>query len=147
MRLELLVEEGPEQAATEEMSRIAAVLPRHLAAVVDRPLPTNTVNVVVCSGQLMAELNSRFRGKHGVTDVLSFPLADCAEAEVAGEVYICWPRLLEQATELGHSWQREFGFLLVHGLLHLLGYQHGSEPNPEMRLLEEQTLSQLGLRR
>lgn len=135
-----------DSAARREIESIAAAVPPLLADVVDRPLPRGTVNVVLCSSHLIARLNKQFRGREDVTDVLSFPLgADCGET--AGEIYICWPRLLEQAAEYGHSRQREFGFLLVHGLLHLAGYEHGAEPCPRMRRMEEQVLNRLNLRR
>ena len=101
--------------------------------------------VIVASGELVRQLNRDFRNTDAVTDVLSFPLGD--EGEITGEIYICWPRVVSQAGEYGNSLEREFGFLLVHGILHLLGYEHGDEPNPEMRALEEKILERINLGR
>ncbi len=134
-----------EQRQSEEIVRemVAA-----LAKTVD-PLPTATVNVVLCSQEFIRNLNKQFRGKDAATDVLSFPLVELKENAqqdtLAGEIYICWSRAQQQAEELGHSWQRELAFLLAHGLLHLLGYEHGDEPNREMRQLEEKILAEMKL--
>ncbi len=75
------------------------------------------------------ELNREYRGIDKVTDVISFALEDKkddfeAEIRFLGEIYICIPRMIEQALEYGHSIKRELSFLTVHGLLHLLGYDH-----------------------
>ncbi|MDD4658739.1 MAG: rRNA maturation RNase YbeY [Eubacteriales bacterium] len=107
--------------------------------------PQECYNVIVASEELVRQLNRDFRHNDSVTDVLSFPLG--AESEITGEIYICWRRVESQAQEYGHSRQREFCFLLVHGILHLLGYEHGEEPNPEMRAMEEKILERLNLGR
>ena len=99
-------------------------------------------NIIIASDDLVRQLNYDYRDKDYLTDVLSFPLGE--EDEVSGEVYISWSKVLEQAEEYGHSWQREFSFLLVHGILHLLGYDHGDQPSPDMRALEEKILALLG---
>jgi len=105
---------------------------------VDMPLNKEVIHVIIASDSLIQELNRDFRGKDSLTDVLSFPLGH--DQEVTGEIYICWTRVISQAEDYGHSWQREFSYLLVHGVLHLLGYEHGVDPNPEMRELEEKIL-------
>lgn len=102
-------------------------------------------NIIVASEELVRRLNRDFRNNDAVTDVLSFPLGD--EDEITGEIYICWNRVESQAMEFGNSLHREFSFLLVHGILHLLGYDHGDEPNPEMRALEETILERINLGR
>ncbi len=137
------------QVAAEEdrLSReIICGMAGALASVVDN-LPAAAVNVVICSEEFIRRLNRQFREKDSVTDVLSFPLEGLEEDEVWGEIYICWARVQEQSKELGHSWQRELAYLLAHGLLHLLGYDHGDEPNHEMRQLEESVLAEIGLGR
>jgi len=103
------------------------------------------INVIVSSEGLIKQLNAQYRGKDAGTDVLSFPLGK--GEEVTGEIYICWSKVLSQADDYGHSWQREFAYLLVHGLLHLMGYEHGEESNPEMREMEEKILDTVQLRR
>lgn len=102
------------------------------------------------------ELNQTYRGKNQPTDVLSFPMyeADEEEIEVAdeeeplllGDIVISIPRAKEQAVEYGHSFERELGFLTVHGFLHLLGYDHGTEEEEKsMFAKQEDILAQHGL--
>ena len=75
--------------------------------------------VVVFVGlEEMTQLNRDFRGKDGGTDILSF------EGEGIGELVLCGKILLAQAKEHGLSSRQELGYLLIHGLLHLLGYEH-----------------------
>lgn len=102
------------------------------------------------------ELNQTYRGKNQPTDVLSFPMyeADEEEIEVAdeeeplllGDIVISIPRAKEQAVAYGHSFERELGFLTVHGFLHLLGYDHGTEEEEKsMFAKQEDILAQHGL--
>lgn len=103
------------------------------------------------------ELNSSFRGKDAPTDVLSFPLGEDGKydlnnetgAVLLGDIVISMERAVEQARLYGHSLEREIGFLTVHSMLHLLGYDHersGLE-GTIMREKEEEILSELGLSR
>ena len=65
-----------------------------------------------------------------------------------GEIYICFDRVKEQAVEYNHSVKREFCYLAVHGLLHLLGYDHMTEEDKkEMRALEEEILNEYDIKR
>ena len=75
------------------------------------------------------EINKNNRGIDKVTDVISFAFEDSDtflynDIRVLGDIYICIPKMIEQASEYGHSEIRELAFLTVHGLLHLLGYDH-----------------------
>lgn len=83
------------------------------------------VNVLVTTDAVMRSLNARFRGKNKSTDVLSFP---ANEAEVrksfAGELAISAPIALRNAVQLGHSPAEEVKILVLHGILHLAGYDH-----------------------
>lgn len=112
-------------------------------------------------------LNSDFRGADRATDVLSFPLLnfegyarDASEENlkydknpetdcvVLGDIVISLERARVQAEEYGHSIQRELGFLTVHGMLHLLGYDHEEcSEREQMREREEHVLRSLGLTR
>lgn len=99
-------------------------------------------------------LNSEYRGINEPTDVLSFPLdEDPSEVpfdtlRLLGDVIISLERAQEQAEEYGHSLQRELAFLVVHGVLHLLGYDHETDAEREvMREREESALDGLGLAR
>ena len=71
----------------------------------------------------MKRLNSKFRGKNSTTDVLSFPLAENFERHL-GDIVISLPQARKQAREFGSRLQEELLRLLIHGLLHLLGYDH-----------------------
>lgn len=85
----------------------------------------------------MRLLNERWRGKSSPTDVLSFPLdlRDPSGRRHIGDVAICWEVAVRQAEERGHSPTREAGALALHGLLHLLGYDHETDDG-EMEALE-----------
>ena len=91
---------------------------------------TNSLfSIVFIDEETIQDLNRKYRNIDRVTDVLSFAFEDNAEAinekmRFLGEIYVCIPRMKEQAKEYGHSEDRELGFLVVHGLLHLLGYDH-----------------------
>lgn len=87
------------------------------------------VSLILVSNAKIKELNRDFRGKNAATDVLSFPLSwqRPAVADMpfeVGEIVISMERCREQAKDLGHSQQREFAFLFVHGALHILGFDH-----------------------
>ncbi|GAF65954.1 rRNA maturation RNase YbeY [Alkalihalobacillus trypoxylicola] len=104
------------------------------------------------------EINHQYRDKNQVTDVISFALNEQGEGEqaimteglpnVLGDIIIAVPRLEEQAKEYGHSFERELGFLVVHGFLHLLGYDHETEEE-EKRMFskQESILENYGLTR
>jgi probable rRNA maturation factor len=85
----------------------------------------------------MARLNRRFRHKHGTTDVLSFP-GDGAPAPEPGmhlgDIVISVPRAAEQARNAGHGLARELRLLLLHGYLHLLGYDHETDDGTMERM-------------
>ncbi len=105
------------------------------------------------------EINKNYRGKDVPTDVISFALNDEVESEVniigledefnsIGDVIICVDIAKEQAEEYNHSFDREIGFLAVHGFLHLLGYDHMTEEDEkEMFEKQEKILNEFGLRR
>ncbi|MFA4845569.1 MAG: rRNA maturation RNase YbeY [Patescibacteria group bacterium] len=80
-----------------------------------------TISVAFVSEPEMKKLNRIWRGKNRVTDVLSFELE---EGEVFGEVLISYEQARRQAKDLGHTTRDELVFLLVHGVLHLFGYDH-----------------------
>ena len=103
------------------------------------------------------ELNNEFRKIDSSTDVLSFPLGENGVydinydtgAKLLGDIVISVPHAVAQAEEYGHSLEREIGFLIVHSMLHLLGYDHvnGGLEEVRMREKEETVLTKLGLKR
>jgi len=89
------------------------------------------VSIVFINEKLMKKLNHQYRRVNQVTDVLSFSLKDdknfideSVSPKILGEIYICLPQALKQAKEQGHSFSQEATILFVHGLLHLLGFNH-----------------------
>ena len=116
-----------------------------------------SVNITVVSQNEIRRLNNEFRGVDKVTDVLSFPLFVIDEIKGEemldnfitsdiGDIVICKVRAKQQAQEYGHSLLREFCFLALHGLLHLLGYDHIEKQDEEVMFpLQKQILQKAGL--
>lgn len=124
-------------------------------------IPAET-SVLLVSNKGITGLNKEYRGKNQPTDVLSFPLYDKNEIReireksrengmgefMLGDIVVSLERACEQAEEYGHSFEREVGYLIVHGMLHLLGYDHMHEAEKkEMREKEEKILEILNLER
>ena len=114
------------------------------------------VSITLTNNEHIHELNLRYRGIDRPTDVLSFALNEGEEPEifdgpavdVLGDIIISVERTVEQAAEYGHSVQREIAFLAVHGMLHLLGYDHMEEADRiEMRREEEFVMKKLEIAR
>lgn len=117
------------------------------------------VTITLTDGETIRQINNEHRGIDSETDVLSFPLWDVRKGEepfenpdtgciMLGDIVISLPRLKEQAEEYGHSEKREAAYLLIHGMLHLLGYDHMEEDEKqEMRLKEEELLKELKITR
>lgn len=80
------------------------------------------VSVIFVTTDEIHEMNKQYRNIDRPTDVLSFEEKD--EEDYLGEIFICEDKVYEQALSYNHSNEREFAFLLTHGLLHLLGYDH-----------------------
>ena len=98
----------------------------------------------------MHEINKKYRGIDRTTDVISFALNDNKRIEtminVLGDIYISIPKMVEQAKQYEHSEKRELSFLTLHGLLHLLGYDHmNSEDEKVMFGLQDEILKELGI--
>lgn len=112
------------------------------------------ISLTMVSPEEIRELNRDYRDVDSVTDVLSFPQFEGKEdlpeeGEIClGDVVICEDKVREQAAEYGHSYEREFTYLFVHSLLHLLGYDHmNDEEKAVMRNKEEEVMNRLDLRR
>ncbi len=119
------------------------------------------ISLSVTDNEGIRALNAEQRGIDRVTDVLSFPMLavedgvliveddDFSEEDVVflGDIVISLPRAMEQAESYGHSLEREMGFLTVHSLLHLLGYDHelGEAEEKEMFAKQEAVLAEVGL--
>ncbi|MDR2932222.1 MAG: rRNA maturation RNase YbeY [Oscillospiraceae bacterium] len=115
------------------------------------------VSVSFLDNAQIRELNHDYRNRDAATDVLSFPSGENRKfdinaetgAEMLGDIAISIPKVYEQAEHYGHSLQREFAYLTVHSMLHLLGYDHeqGGIAAVRMREKEEAVLAMLGLQR
>ena len=115
------------------------------------------VSVTFVDDEEIRRLNKQYRNIDRPTDVLSFPLGENGVydinmdtgAKLLGDIVISVPHAIDQAERYGHSLQREIGFLTVHSMLHLLGYDHegGGIESVRMREKEETVLTKLGLKR
>ena len=128
------------------------------AAKVENIEEGSEVSVTFVTNEAIHEINREYRDKDQPTDVISFALEEMGEGEVQiigegiprilGDIIISTDRTREQAAEYGHSFERELGFLAVHGFLHLLGYDHMTEQDEkEMFGKQDEILSSFGLSR
>ena len=126
------------------------------------------VSIRLCDDEAICEVNREYRGIDRATDVLSFPTVaypagitagradkllrrefdDELDACMLGDLILSVPHVLAQAAEYGHSPEREAAYLTVHGLCHLMGYDHMEEDDRRrMRAMEEKILSSIGMAR
>lgn len=104
-----------------------------------------SINIILVDNTEIKRLNKEYRNKDYATDVLTFPDGSFNNL---GDVFVSIPKMEEQAQELGHSTNREMGFLVVHGFLHTLGYDHQTqEEEDEMTRLQEKILNSAKLYR
>lgn len=100
------------------------------------------VDVSLVDESLIQQINRDYRGIDKITDVISFAFNDDKKEssqiksfdvlKLLGEIFICIPRAIEQAKEIGNTVNRELLFLFTHGLLHLLGYDHMKEEDEKI---------------
>ena len=123
-----------------------------------------SVSIYLVGPRSMRRINRETRRVDATTDVLSFPLLDMLDGKPAvrlkaqdfehlddgrrllplGDIFICLDRAFDQAAQFGHSREREVAFLAVHGLLHLLGYDHDTPDREErMRRKQRQIMKQV----
>ena len=115
------------------------------------------ISVTFVDDDEIQKLNKEYRNIDRSTDVLSVPMGENGVydinqdtgAKILGDIVISIPHAIDQADRYGHSLQREIGFLTVHSMLHLLGYDHvnGGIESVRMREKEETVLTKLGLKR
>jgi probable rRNA maturation factor len=148
--IEFAVEEGLD--GTWDQPRISALV----QSIVQREHGEHdfAISLHLVGDDSIRALNSEHRGLDAHTDVLSFPLHDPNGMRFVlppdqpahlGDVVVSYPRAVEQAGEFGHSVDRELGYLVAHGVLHVLGYDH-EQPDERrvMRQKEEEALAPLG---
>lgn len=128
----------------------------YLNDVIDKTLELENVSnamfsVIFIDDDKMHEMNNSYRGIDRTTDVLSFALEDNqtikTEIRELGDIFISIPKMREQSIEYGHSEKRELSFLVCHGLLHLLGYDHTRSQEEEKIQFgkQDEILNSLGI--
>jgi probable rRNA maturation factor len=142
----LRIDESFQDSIAEKQLRkvVAETLAAHG---VDSPVE---LGLVITDDQVVQELNRSYRGLDATTDVLAFALWEQSQDFATppngivhlGEVFISCPQAERQAKEQGHPLERELALLAIHGVLHLLGYDH-EDPDEEqkMRAMEEKLLA------
>ena len=110
-------------------------------------------SIIFIDNEQIRKINATYRGIDRETDVISFAFEDVKDdfsltKRVLGDIYISIPKMQEQAKSYGHSEKRELAFLTVHGLLHLLGYDHQTpEEEEKMFGLQKEILDEEGISR
>lgn len=118
------------------------------------------ISITLTNPEHIHEINKKYRNVDRATDVLSFPMFekdeldkkiknnDFEHEDVLGDIVISIEKVEEQAKEYGHSFEREFAYMLVHGFYHLMGYDHIEDDDKVvMRKKEEIVLNKLGITR
>ena len=110
-------------------------------------------NIIIIDNPRIHEINKEYRGVDRETDVITFALEDHKDIEfedvrLLGDVYISIDKAKSQAIEYGHSLKREISFLAIHGLLHLLGYDHMKPEDEKVMFdLQDKILDSYGIKR
>lgn len=159
----------------QEEMEVSDEFTNHLEKVIEFALKEEEVNIpseislLFVDNEEIREINNETRNIDRATDVLSFPMLDYPEKKVFKEVYtendfskadfdgddlvlgdivLSLERALEQSKEYNHSYEREASYLVVHSVLHLLGYDHMEDDDKvKMRKREEEILTALDIRR
>lgn len=128
------------------------------AATIEQVEDGTEVSVTFVTNDAIQEINRDYRDKDQPTDVISFAMEELGEGEMEvviegmprmlGDIIISTDRTREQAADFGHSFERELGFLAVHGFLHLLGYDHMNEADEKKMFgKQDEILESYGLGR
>lgn len=110
-------------------------------------------NVIIINNQEIHKLNKNYRNIDRPTDVITFALEDFDDViklsiRMLGDIYISYDKVISQANEYNHSKTRELCFLAIHGLLHLLGYDHmNKEEEKIMFSLQKELLDSYGIKK
>lgn len=147
-----------QQTLTDELTQMVQAILAYAADYLE--LEENcAMSVIIVDNEEIQKINREYRQKDAVTDVISFALEESVveddfpaiqevmdESRELGDIFVSFQRAQEQAVEYGHSFKRELGFLVVHGFLHLNGYDHMTdEEEAEMFDLQRDILDGFGL--
>ena len=110
------------------------------------------MSIIIVDNEYIHKINKEYRGIDRETDVISFALEEGETInepiKTLGDIYISIDKVYEQANEYGHSVKRELFFLVTHGFLHLLGYDHMNKEDEEIMFpLQEKILDNYGVKR
>ncbi len=152
MEINVLIEEGLE--VEPDVAWLESIVEKTLLA--ENMPPDVEISLVLTGQERIQELNRQYRGHDRPTDVLSFSLSEQSEGEPEtfinppdrmlhlGEVLISYPQAVIQAEEHGHSVRKEMAILVIHGVLHILGYDHEKrEKEPAMLAREKEILEEI----
>ncbi|HLU21258.1 rRNA maturation RNase YbeY [Lederbergia graminis] len=156
MALQLDMIDETEHLSEETLHLVENIL--QYAAEIEKIEEDAELSVTFVTNNAIQEINKSYRGKDYATDVISFALEELGEDEIIikgvemprflGDIIISIEKAQEQAAEYGHSFDREIGFLAVHGFLHLLGYDHmNEEDEKKMFTKQNEILEGYGLGR
>ncbi len=156
MRLEIDFMDEVNEIAEGQIKAIEDLL--NVAAEIEKVQDGSELSITFVDNDRIQEINREYRKKDQPTDVISFAMEEVGEGEieiigadmprVLGDIIISVPKAKAQAEEYGHSFERELGFLALHGFLHLLGYDHEiSEDEKIMFSKQKEILDAYGLTR
>lgn len=99
-----------------------------LEEVVKKP-QQGMINLIVVSGDEIAQMNKQFRGKEGPTDILTFSYytPELSSSDIAGEIYLCLEKIKFYAQESHKAYTEQLKYIIIHGITHLMGYDHETE--------------------
>ena len=124
-------------------NRTGFVFDKDIIEKITENLTKRPVELIIVDNEEIAGLNKAYRGLDRPTDVISFPFEDTPGAPL-GSIVISSQKATEAAQRLGHTPQEEFTLLYIHGLLHLLGYDHETDEG-QMRQKEEELIRKYNL--
>jgi probable rRNA maturation factor len=122
-------------------------------AVKEEKLKNVMFSITLVNNDMIKKLNNQYRNIDKPTDVISFALEDNddyinPDCRLLGDIYISIEKALEQADNYGHSYLRELSFLMIHGFLHLLGYDHqNTDDEIKMFKRQEEILNGYGIKK
>lgn len=116
-----------------------------LEKIVKKP-QNGVINLIVIGPEEMADMNKQFRGKEGPTDILTFSYysPELTSSDVAGEIYLCLEKIKLYTEEAGRTYKEQLEYIIIHGLTHLMGYDHETDADwQEMVKVEKKIQSRL----
>ena len=141
--VDVIIEDDSWNAVKGKTQRVQACLGASLREISDAH--PGVVAVLLTGDDPVAEMNERFRGKSGPTNVLSFPAIEGAD-NMLGDIALAWGVVEREAADKGISIENHLSHLIVHGFLHLQGYDHQTDAEAEeMEDIERRALGRLGI--